>query len=107
MSQICEEFLVLLICDFYCVLFFGYLLIGDFEWQDEFDFEMEFGDQGFKQMFFFKLQMLQKQLINEFYDGDNMEMKKKKILESKVRRFIVFYGVNYKEMQRMLIIFNS
>lgn len=97
-SQIREEFPASPTRDLYRALSPGYSPTGDLEWQDEFDFEMESGDQGFKQMLLPKLQMLQKQLINEFYDGDNMETKKKKILESKVRRSIFFYGVNYKEM---------
>ena len=70
--------------DLYRALSPGYSPTGDLEWQDEFDFELEPGDQGFKQMLLPKLQMLQKQLINEFYDGDIIETKKKKLLESKV-----------------------
>lgn len=95
-SQIREEFPASPTRDLYRALSPGYSPTGDLEWQDEFDFEMESGDQGFKQMLLPKLQMLQKQLINEFYDGDNMEMKKKKILESKVGKSIELNGNNYQ-----------
>lgn len=87
-SQIREEFPASPTRDLYRALSPGYSPTGDLEWQDEFDFEMESGDQGFKQMLLPKLQMLQKQLINEFYDGDNIDMKKKKLLESKVSKSI-------------------
>lgn len=84
-SQVREEFPASPSRDLYRALSPGYSPTGDLEWQDEFDFEMEgSGDQGFKQMLLPKLQMLQKQLINEFYDVDKMETKTKKLLESKV-----------------------
>ena len=95
-SQIREEFPASPTRDLYRALSPGYSPTGDLEWQDEFDFEMESGDQGFKQMLLPKLQMLQKQLISEFYDGDNMETKKKKLLESKVGTEI--NGMSYQEM---------
>jgi len=85
-SRIREEFPASPTRDLYRALSPGYSPTGDLEWQDEFDFEMESSDQGFKQMLLPKLQMLQKQLINEFYD--NIEMKKKKLLESKVSKSI-------------------
>ena len=83
-SQVREEFPASPSRDLYRALSPGYSPTGDLEWQDEFDFELEPGDQGFKQMLLPKLQMLQKQLINEFYDGDIIETKKKKLLENKV-----------------------
>ena len=83
-SQVREEFSASPTRDLYRALSPGYSPTGDLEWQDEFDFELGSGDQGFKQMLLPKLQMLQKHLINEFYDGDKIETKKTKLLESKV-----------------------
>ncbi|KAJ7390600.1 hypothetical protein OS493_023989 [Desmophyllum pertusum] len=86
-SQVREEFPASPSRDLYRALSPGYSPTGDLEWQDEFDFEMEgSGDQGFKQMLLPKLQMLQKHLINEFYDVDKMETKTKKLLESKIQQ---------------------
>jgi len=90
-SQIREEFPASPTRDLYRALSPGYSPTGDLEWQDEFDFEMEYGDQGFKQMLLPKLQMLQKQLINEFYDGDNMETKKKEDTREQVEAKVTDY----------------
>ena len=83
-SQVREEFPPSPTRDLYRALSPGYSPTGDLEWQDEFDFEMEPGDQGFKQMLLPKLQMLQNHLINEFYDSEKMETKRKKLLETTV-----------------------
>ena len=83
-SQVREEFPPSPTRDLYRALSPGYSPTGDLEWQDEFDFDVESGDQGFKQMLLPKLQLLQNQLINEFYDADKIETKKKLLLEGKV-----------------------
>lgn len=83
-SQVREEFPPSPTRDLYRALSPGYSPTGDLEWQDEFDFDVESGDQGFKQMLLPKLQLLQNQLINEFYDTDKKETKKKLMPESKV-----------------------
>lgn len=83
-SQVREEFPPSPTRDLYRALSPGYSPTSDLEWQDEFDFEMEPGDQGFKQMLLPKLQMLQNHLINEFYDSEKIETKRKKLLETTV-----------------------
>ena len=82
-SQVREEFPASPTRDLYRALSPGYSPTGDLEWQDEFDFDGESGDQRFKQMLLPKLQLLQNQLINEFCDASKLETKKK-ILNSKV-----------------------
>ena len=82
-SQVREEFPASPTRDLYRALSPGYSPTGDLEWQDEFDFDVESGDQRFKQMLLPKLQLLQNQLINEFCDASKLETKKK-ILNSKV-----------------------
>jgi len=84
-SQVREEFPPSPTRDLYRALSPGYSPTGDLEWQDEFDFDVESGDQGFKQMLLPKLQLLQNQLINEFYDADKIETKKKLSLEDKLQ----------------------
>ena len=88
-SQVREEFPASPRRDLYRALSPGYSPTGDLEWQDEFDFDVESGDQRFKQMLLPKLQLLQNQLINEFYDASKMETKKK-ILNSKVTFHVLF-----------------
>lgn len=100
-SQVREEFPASPTRDLYRALSPGYSPTGDLEWQDEFDFEMESGDQGFKQMLLPKLQMLQKHLINEFYDGDKVETKKIKLLENKVSE-----SNQPKKLNRVTTVFN-
>lgn len=82
-SQVREEFPASPTRDLYRALSPGYSPTGDLEWQDEFDFDVESGDQRFKQMLLPKLQLLQNQLINEFCDASKLETKKR-ILNSKV-----------------------
>ena len=91
-SQVREEFPPSPRRDLYRALSPGYSPTGDLEWQDEFDFGVESGDHGFKQMLLPKLQLLQNQLINEFYDADKLETKKKLLLECKVSFQIVQSG---------------
>ncbi|XP_022793143.1 uncharacterized protein LOC111332124 isoform X2 [Stylophora pistillata] len=85
-SQVREEFPPSPTRDLYRALSPGYSPTGDLEWQDEFDFEVEPGDQGFKQMLLPKFQMLQNHLINEFYDSEKMETKTKKLLDTKIQQ---------------------
>lgn len=80
-SQIREEFPASPSRDLYRALSPGYSPTGDLEWQDEFDFDVASGDQRFKQMLLPKLQLLQNQLITEFYDMEKREAKKKLLVE--------------------------
>ena len=89
-SQVREEFPASPTRDLYRALSPGYSPTGDLEWQDEFDFDVESGDQRFKQMLLPKLQLLQNQLINEFCDASKLETKKR-ILNSKVNAIPVLF----------------
>ena len=89
-SQVREEFPASPTRDLYRALSPGYSPTGDLEWQDEFDFDVESGDQRFKQMLLPKLQLLQNQLINEFCDANKLETKKK-ILNSKVNAIPILF----------------
>ncbi|XP_068751351.1 uncharacterized protein [Montipora capricornis] len=80
-SQIREEFPASPSRDLYRALSPGYSPTGDLEWQDEFEFDVGSGDQRFKQMLLPKLQFLQNHLINEFYDIEKLEAKKRLLLE--------------------------
>ena len=86
-SQVREEFPSSPSRDLYRALSPGYSpTSGDLEWQDEFELSdvESASDHGFKKMLLPRLQLLQKQLINEFYEGDKTETKRQ-LLESKVR----------------------
>ena len=105
-SQVREEFPPSPTRDLYRALSPGYSPTGDLEWQDEFDFDVESGDHGFKQMLLPKLQLLQNQLINEFYDADKLETKKKLLLECKVSFQMVWSGFNCVESNSYLLGFS-
>lgn len=102
-SQIREEFPASPSRDLYRALSPGYSPTGDLEWQDEFDFDVASGDQRFKQMLLPKLQLLQNQLITEFYDMEKREAKKKLLVEGIVSVIILFQSFKCYAWQTVVI----
>lgn len=102
-SQIREEFPASPSRDLYRALSPGYSPTGDLEWQDEFDFDVASGDQRFKQMLLPKLQLLQNQLITEFYDMEKKEAKKKLLVEGIVSVIILFQSFKCYAWQTVVI----